>query len=461
MADTKTVVDKFYTLSDISAGIRDAIHGRFGERPLWIVAEISDLNVRKGHCYLSLVEKLPGSAAAVCELKGIIWADKFVKISNEFEQATSMKLASNTSILFRAVVRYDVKWGLSLIIEDIEPKYTVGLLAKERERTIARLKQEGIYSNNKKVTFPLVPQRIAVISAKDSRGFEDFYIKLQENPFGYHFSVTLFPSLLQGDRASGQMVAQLINIFNRIGEFDVVVIVRGGGGSIDLNCFNDYNLSRAVARFPLPVLTGIGHTTNISVVDEVAYADRITPTDAADFLIESIAEFDGLLNEYLNRIHDLYLDVQTAEQTRLLNLFSVLKLHYRRFSESTRKKLQEHVFGLRYQLQQHIRTSDIRLERSLTLIRSGSLKLIKNENECLNELMLQISKVPDELIQELDKKIKQLESSVRHLDPKEVLKRGYSITRLNNQAVRNSSMLKKGAIIKTQFYEGSIESEVK
>jgi exodeoxyribonuclease VII large subunit len=176
MADTKTVVDKFYTLSDISAGIRDAIHGRFGERP--------------GHCYLSLVEKLPGSAAAVCELKGIIWADKFVKISNEFEQATSMKLASNTSILFRAVVRYDVKWGLSLIIEDIEPKYTVGLLAKERERTIARLKQEGIYSNNKKVTFPLVPQRIAVISAKDSRGFEDFYIKLQENPFGYHFSVT-------------------------------------------------------------------------------------------------------------------------------------------------------------------------------------------------------------------------------------------------------------------------------
>ncbi|MBK9048132.1 MAG: exodeoxyribonuclease VII large subunit [Bacteroidetes bacterium] len=254
--------EKFLSLSAISQGIRTAIQSKFGDQLLWIVAEISEMSVRKGHCYLSLVEKLPGNSAPVCEMKGIVWSTKFERIHTIFQKATGNELRSGSVILFQASVRFDVKWGLSLIVEDIEPKYTIGLLQQERDKTIAALREEGIFNNNRLLPFPLVPQRIAAISARDSRGYEDFINKLETNSKGYKFEVDLYPSLLQGEKAAGEMVDRLIRIFNNKEKYDLVVIVRGGGGAIDLNCFNDYRLSRAVARFPIPVLTGIGHTMN-------------------------------------------------------------------------------------------------------------------------------------------------------------------------------------------------------
>lgn len=453
--------DRFLNLSAVSNGIREAIHSRFGEQLLWIVAEISEMSVRKGHCYLSLVEKLPGNSAPMCEMKGIVWAGKFEKISQIFRNETGTELAANTTILFQAMVRFDVKWGLSLIIEDIEPKYTVGLLQVERDKTVARLREEGVYEANKRLQFPLVPSRIAVISARDSRGYEDFLNKLENNPRGYHFNVTLFSSLLQGDHAATGMVNRLIEIFNRKDEFDVVVIVRGGGGAIDLNCFNDYKLSRAVARFPLPVISGIGHTTNKSVVDEVAFADAITPTDAADFIIEKTTAFEERLDDYVMTLGTSYLVAVNAEKTKLTQLSSAMNTRSR---ELIRNELY-YVSGSAAQIQNFSGNLLKQAGHSLSMfareLTYKSKLRIREEHHVINNKQQTLKPAPIKLLKSALMSLENTEQTVKILDPVNVLKRGFSITLIDNRPVLNSNEVKTNDRIKTILYEGTIESEVK
>jgi len=452
--------DNFLRLSQISNGIGDAIFHRFGDRQFWIVAEISDLSIRKGHCYVSLVEKLPGASAPLCELKGIIWSSRYQLISSEFQKATGSQLSANSIILFRASVRFDVKWGLSLTISEIEPRYTIGLIQIERDKTIARLKAEGVFTNNKEVDFPIVPQRIAVISAKDSRGFEDFMEKLDSNPFGYRFDATLFSSLLQGDQAPVQMVERLIEIFHRKDEFDLVTIVRGGGGAVDLNCFNDYRLARAIARFPLPVITGVGHTTNLSVSDEVAYSDRITPTDAADFLIEKVREFEeqlliigsqtrdavtellihstGELEKVAGRVRVFATDRLNNQNVVLLQLSSRLRSAYATSANTKMIKL---------------------LSRGINLGHSVK-NLLSTQHNMQAALFDSLRALPVRMIEVQSARIDGHEQSVKYLDPVNVLKRGFSITTFNGKVLKNVSGVAPGDSVKTILYDGVLQSKV-
>ncbi|HEX5001085.1 MAG TPA: exodeoxyribonuclease VII large subunit [Bacteroidia bacterium] len=453
--------DTFYSLSSISLGIRDAFQQQFGERSFWIVAEISDLNVRKGHCYLSLVEKLPGTAAPVCELKGIIWANKFEKIAATFASETGVPLAVNTKILFLASVRFDVKWGLSLVVDDIEPKYTIGLLQLERDRTVARLKADGEYGLNKQVGFPLVPQRIAVISAMDSKGYEDFQNKLLRNPYGYFFNVRLFPSLLQGDGAAAQMTTRLVEIFNNIHNFDLVAIVRGGGGTIDLNCFNDYKLARAVARFPIPVITGVGHTTNISVADEVAFADCITPTDAADYIVQKTLWFEQDIVAKLESIIDNYDAVAADARTFLSETATLITAAGRQFISSSGENLSAILKGL--QTASKIAVSEALASLRHTGFQVGNRAVIKvnEEKTAINKFYMgRLKRAPVNLLEQRDRQIIAFESSARQLDPENILKRGFSITRKNGKALLSSGSLNPGDLLITQFYEGTIKSKV-
>jgi len=454
--------EKFFTLSAISSGIREAVFEKFGERLFWIVAEISELNLRKGHCYLSLVEKLPDSAAPVCELKGILWANKYERVSQRFRQATGTDLSANTRILFQASVRYDVKWGLNLIVEDVAPEYTIGLLQKERDQTVARLKAEGIYEFNRNLKFPLVPQRLAVISAKDSRGYEDFLNKLVKNIYGYRYNVTLFPSLLQGERAATMMVDQLLEIFRSIENYDLVVIVRGGGGVVDLNCFNDYRLSRAVARYPIPVLTGIGHTTNISIVDEVAFADRITPTDAADFIIEKTRFFEERLHQVSQLLFESYIVSLEKEKDILSdNLELIGRLTKERFLKEN-FILSDFINQLRNNSGILLKDYSSRLVTTVNELQYRTSMLLNMRRQVIQKVYeSKISRIPTELVIKQKQKIESLESSVRMLDPLNVLKRGYSITMKNGKVIRSGKTLNRGDLIKTILYEGNIESEVR
>jgi exodeoxyribonuclease VII large subunit len=453
--------DNFYSLSSISSGISDAVWEQFGERSYWIVAEISELNVRKGHCYLSLVEKLPGSASPVCELKGIIWANKFERVSSAFAAETGMSLAAGTRILFQAIVRYDVKWGLSLVIEDVEPKYTVGLIQVERDRAVAKLKADHEYGLNRALAFPLVPARLAVISARDSKGYEDFINKLTRNPEGYRYEVTLFPSLLQGEGAPGQITDRLLEIFKTIASFDVVVIVRGGGGSIDLNCFNDYKLARAVARFPIPVITGIGHTTNISVVDEVAHADCITPTDAADFIVQRTAMFESRLDEIIGAIVDNYEESAGAARDYLSEAAGHLAALGKNRLQSSNESLSVLLTMLTRSGNAALRDGEASLRLIIRDISSKASEQVRSEQVFINrDLAGRLVRMPALVMDTSSLKIDKLESSVRHLDPASILKRGFSITRKNGKAITDAGQLESGDQIITQFYEGTIQSEV-
>lgn len=453
--------EKFLSLSAISQGIRTAIQSKFGDQLLWIVAEISEMSVRKGHCYLSLVEKLPGNSAPVCEMKGIVWATKFERIHSIFQKATGNELRSGSVILFQASVRFDVKWGLSLIVEDIEPKYTIGLLQQERDKTIAALREEGIFNNNRLLPFPLVPQRIAAISARDSRGYEDFINKLETNSKGYKFDVDLYPSLLQGEKAAGEMVDRLIRIFNNKEKYDLVVIVRGGGGAIDLNCFNDYRLSRAVARFPIPVLTGIGHTTNKSVIDEVAHADAITPTDAADFILEKTANFELGLDQMMVGIKDAFESGISAEALRLNELSSEIR-------SSVEKRLQHenyYVEGSAAQIR-NFSMNTLNQARSNLGVAVRELSYKTQQKIIRGEMLLQekfkvLHSLPQGLLKMAGLKLSRQEGIIQTLDPVNVLKRGFSITLHNGKAIKSAESVQPGAVLKTILYEGTIESEVK
>ena len=453
--------EKFLSLSAISQGIRTAIQSKFGDQLLWIVAEISEMSVRKGHCYLSLVEKLPGNSAPVCEMKGIVWSTKFERIHTIFQKATGNELLSGSVILFQASVRFDVKWGLSLIVEDIEPKYTIGLLQQERDKTIAALREEGIFNNNRLLPFPLVPQRIAAISARDSRGYEDFINKLETNSKGYKFEVDLYPSLLQGEKAAGEMVDRLIRIFNNKEKYDLVVIVRGGGGAIDLNCFNDYRLSRAVARFPIPVLTGIGHTTNKSVIDEVAHADAITPTDAADFILEKTANFELGLDQMMLGIRDAFESGMEAEALRLKELSSEIR-------SSVEQRLQHenyYVEGSAAQIR-NFSMNTLNQARSDLGVAIRELSYKTQQKIIRGEMLIQekfkvLHSLPQALLKVAGLKLSRQEGIIQTLDPVNVLKRGFSITLHNGKAIKSAESVQPGAILKTILYEGTIESEVK
>jgi exodeoxyribonuclease VII large subunit len=473
----------YLTLSDIGRKIKDAINREFGSGLHWVTAEISDMTVRKGHCYLSLVEKLPGAAAPVSEIKGIIWNSRFLSIEKRFKDGTGGGLASGTVILFKASVRFDVKWGLSLMIDDIEPAFTLGLIQQERVITIEKLKKEGVYENNRKLPFPVVPQRIALISAKDSRGYEDFMRKLTNNIYSYSYKVDLFPSRLQGDVAAGEIVARLIQIFESIHLYDIVVIVRGGGGSVDLNCFNDYRLSRAVARFPVPVISGIGHTANISVVDEVAFADRITPTDAADFIVDKtmsfeenvlvsldkinaaasaiVEECDDSLAAIATNIKTVVSESLSSSQAQLMGYTHQLERAGIHFIKQCRSSLAQLQIGIRGNILRYTDHGNEFLGLVPAKIISAVRRTILNNHQQTVQLLELFKIHSTNAIRESDNKIDKIKHRIEAYDPEKILGRGYSITLYDNSVVKNAVSVPRGATIKTILHEGTIESKTK
>lgn len=452
--------DTFFRLSDISLGIANAIRQTFSERSFWVVAEISDLAVRKGHCYMSLVEKPAGAAAPICEMKGIVWATTWSGLSVKFKEAAGMELSKGMVILFRTVVRYDTKWGLSLVIADVDPKYTIGQIQMERDMAVQKLKSEGVYDLNRQLQFPLVAQRLAVISASDSRGYEDFMKKLMANSYGFGFKCELFPSLLQGDKAASQMVEQLIAIFHRMQEFDAVVIVRGGGGSIDLNCFNDVRLARAIARFPLPIITGIGHTANRSVSDEVAFADRITPTDAADFFVERMLVFENKVLDLIRNIADVAEDFMLDQVNHLEDLSTGIHHAIDEMLSTQVEDLDNMVSDIRQKSIDLLNKSSFDLAKAS--INTGQIckSRIALETGSINEVEKSLKLIPLRILRDQLLRMDGFSKSITHLDPSNVLKRGFSITTKNGKSIKNPADVQVGDTITTILYEGKIESRI-
>jgi exodeoxyribonuclease VII large subunit len=281
---------KVFSLIEVTLSIQKTISERY-KSSFWVKAEMNKLNnySYSGHCYPDLVEKKDGRVIA--QMKSNLWKNDFNRINNNFLTVLKEPIKDGIKILFCATITFDPSHGLSLRIIDIDPAYSLGELEREKQETIAKLNREGIFRNNRRLTLPLLPQRIAIISVETSKGYADFLKVIGNNPWGYKFFYFLFPALLQGEKSINSILHQLGRIGKVTKHFDVVAIIRGGGGDVGLSSYNNYELAKEIALFPIPVITGIGHSTNETVAEMVSFSNAITPTELADLLIQKFHNF--------------------------------------------------------------------------------------------------------------------------------------------------------------------------
>ena len=303
------------TLYDLLRMVRTTVEECFAT-PLWVSAEISELKVnRSGHCYLNLVEKGNSEGAPRAEARAVIWRNNYTQIDAMFREATGSPLASGIGVLVRVVVTYHEIYGFSLQIIDLDPNYTLGDVERRRRETIERLKEDGVWDMNRELSLPRPLLRIAVVSSATAAGYRDFMTEIGSSPF--NFNVTLFEATMQGEGAEESVVNALSAIAERESDFDIAVIIRGGGSSSDLALFDSYRIALYVTQMPMAVITGIGHDKDVSVVDMVAHYMCKTPTAVGAFLVDSATA-------ELNTIYDLSNEFRQLSEQMLNNQSSYI-----------------------------------------------------------------------------------------------------------------------------------------
>ena len=323
---------KQYSLSELCAEIQEVVENDLLER-YWVRAEIASLSAR-GHCYMELVEKAENNTLAA-KLRATCWNNVYSLLSAYFIQETGQALRVGMQVLVEVSVGFHPVYGLSLNIWNIDPTYTQGDLAKQRQATIRRLTEDGVMELQQSLEIPTLVRKVAVISAADAAGYGDFCDQLENNRFGFRFELSLFAATMQGDHAPRSIIQALGKIASEEEEkWDMVVIIRGGGATTDLGCFDDYELASHCAQFPLPILSGIGHTRDMSIVDMVAHTSVKTPTAAAEWLIERVAEQVEIINQ-------LALRLQRATQHAIVQENSKLQEYLQRISYSAQRLMMQ------------------------------------------------------------------------------------------------------------------------
>lgn len=304
-----------YSLKELCDWIQEIVENDLPNR-YWVCAEIASMSVR-GHCYMELVEKAEDGILAA-KVRATCWSNVYHLLSVYFLQETGQSLHTGLQVMLEVSVEYHAVYGLSLNVWNIDPTYTLGDLAKQRQATIQQLTEDGVMDLQKALQIPSLPRRVAVISSADAAGYGDFCDQLKHNRFGFKFHVQLYPAVVQGDTAARSIIQALIAIAAQEEEWDAVVIIRGGGASTDMSCFDDYNLASHCAQFPLPIIAGIGHTRDVSVVDMVVHTSVKTPTAAAEWLIERVAEQVERVGSLMLRLQRATQNAVSREKNRLL-----------------------------------------------------------------------------------------------------------------------------------------------
>ena len=361
---------EFLDLLQFQSRLKEGVECLFPNR-LWLRAEVSSIKARPGgHCWLELSQS--DDTGLVAKASAVVWSSKYRFLAPYFESVTGSPLQEGMVILVEIQVSYSQLYGLSLIVNDIDPEYTLGLKELERQRTIARLQSEGLIGLQKELDLPVLPYRLAVISAEDAAGFRDFVKHLEENPYGFKMEVTLFPALMQGAECPGSIVSALDSVLESDEPYDLVLIMRGGGSKLDLACYDDYELSAVIAQFPLPVFTAIGHDQDYHVCDMVAYSYLKTPTALADELISIYEDEDAALTSFVSRIRLAAAAKISAAESRI----DMLKA---RLLSQMAMKIAQHEAALKV-MEARIAAADPRrlLERGYVLALDGDGVVIKS-----------------------------------------------------------------------------------
>lgn len=451
---------EYLSLFDLQQKIRDSLISSF-PLPVWVVAEIGEMKLNyAGHCYLELVEKDDSDNVKIrAKVNANIWANKFRLLKTYFESTTRIALEDGLKILVKVDVRFHEVYGLSLNVVDIDPSYTIGEMKLQRNLIIQRLMDDGILDLNKELQLPMVPQRVAVVSSSTAAGCQDFVNHITANQFGYNFKIELFAAVMQGNEAETSIIAALECIYNQSADFDVVVIIRGGGSQADLVCFDSYAVAANVAQFPVPVLAGIGHDKDESVVDIVAHQSFKTPTAVANFLIDRLAEFEGELDDYASGIghmaqrliHDQKLLTLEVEYGLLNKIRDLLKQHDAAIGD------------IAYTISNQVNVvlnEQKRVTDELTHSLKTSVQFsIKRKGDILQQVERELEFSSKIWMTKLKNTLENLEVRINASSPQEILKRGYSLTLHNGRVVKQVDDL-GGQEVETVLNAGRIKSKV-
>lgn len=381
----------------------------------WVQAELSEVReAYNGHCYIELVQKAERGNTLLAKARGNIWANIYKMLKPYFESETGQCFTAGIKVLLQVTVEYHEQYGLSLTVHDIDPTYTLGDMARRRREILMQLETEGVLTLNKELPMPLLPQRVAVVSAAGAAGYGDFSDQLLHNPYGFAFYPKLFPAVMQGDRVEASIIAALDKIAAERDDWDVVVIIRGGGATSDLSGFDTYPLAANCAQFPLPIITGIGHERDDTVLDMIAHTRVKTPTAAAEFLVAQLVDAADMLEQLVAALTHGVNERMRREETRLTQLATRLPS----------------LFALTHARQLH------RIEQLENRMRAALQQTIVNQTH----------------------RLALLEKVLEGASPQLILQRGYSITRCDGKVVRDVASLPQEAVLTTQFADGEVKS---
>lgn len=405
-----------YSLFELNEHIRRIFALNFQEA-IWIRCEIAQINASRGHYYLNLIEKSEGNDTVIAQSSAVIWASTYRKLRREHKKTLDGLLQNGVAVLLKAKVDFDERYGLKLLIENVDPSYTMGQMELKRQAILQTLLKQGLLDVNSQIPLPPVIQRIAIISSESAAGLQDYLNHIAINAYGYQISNQLFPAAMQGGNVEKEVLLQLKKIKLLKENYDAVIIIRGGGSKLDLAAFDNLALGKAVAQFPIPVFVGIGHEIDETILDKVAHTSLKTPTAVADFLINRILHFESMIIECKNFVLNAA-NYRIQEETGQLNYLKRM---------------------VQMQSQNHLRQANsafLQVQQRLPLAAKNSLTLAKNS-------------------------LTQLEKVCQLLAPETALKRGFSITTANGKVVTKKSQVKKGEVLVTQLLKDTIKSTVK
>ncbi|NLZ94344.1 MAG: exodeoxyribonuclease VII large subunit [Bacteroidales bacterium] len=404
------------SLLELNLNIKETINEGF-DQAYWVRAETSDVrHHRNGHCYLEFIEKAKDGHSIVAKARGTIWASTFRLLKPYFEEETGQPFAAGITVLVRVTVNFHETYGLGLNVVDIDPSYTLGEIARNRMLVLKQLEEDGVLTMNKELPLAEPLNRIAVISSQTAAGYEDFQNQLEHNSAGITFYTKLFPAIMQGDRSESSIISALEQIYEHQKLFDVVVIIRGGGASSDLSSFDSYELALNCAQYPLPIVSGIGHERDVTVLDAVAHTRVKTPTAAAEFLINRATVTINHLMELQDRLVHGTSNILAEEENQLNNWAKEVYHNSRSLLQSNRNTL---LF--------------------------------------LNEKLRNIVKYK---VEKEHFAVQRYEHFVSLSLPENMLRRGYSITTHNGKIIKSVTSLSEGDVITTQFADGALDSRI-
>lgn len=430
----------YLSLTELNKLIKNALSQQL-EPSYWLVAEIGEIRLtQKGHCYLELIEK--DNQYLLSKTRATIWSYTYRNLSGWFEAITGESLKAGMNILCQVEVSYHELYGLSLNIKDIDAKFTLGERARKKQEVLDRLLDEGVLDMNKSLALPLVPQKIAVISSPTAAGLGDFLDQLAKNRYQYRFDIRLFKALMQGNQAEESIVNAMMEVFQKLEDdahaFDVLVIIRGGGAQVDLDCFDTYGIAAHIAQFPLPVITGIGHERDETVADQVAHTRMKTPTAVAEFLINGALSFDEKLESQWYGISQKA-QYSLKENAHTLDyLANALKFAANQIMQNELHQLMQAEQSLKYYSRQQI----------------------KQEKESLKLMRIKLQSGSQKRLERIGEKLMHYQKFLSASDPEYILKRGFTYTSVNGKPLTKTKALKEGDHLETISYQHILQSRV-